>query len=307
MPLIEELPTTTTQRASHGWAYVPDTGFPIAAVQPSTRKRGAARDPTSSATATAKQQKAIQQRLNDLDKENYKDVQIPIPVRKDRDKGRKMTSNVRRILTYQRTFAHYLADVEGGAGAGGGGSTMAPPAAAGLQKGDGKRKASEVAAGTPRRASGQVQRRDSSAMPPPQTPDAVMKEESSRMDVDTPTPTPAPTSTPQSQTPGNPSDPPAAQPPSYDPALDKDPLLRTRDVPKKPSDRVMEALVAELPLSYNAARATVAHDTEVRPVRHFCAICGYWGKIKCRKCGERVCGLMDCWKGHESVCPAVGY
>ena len=76
MPLIEVLPSNAPSRAAQpGWAYVPDTG-PIAAIQPGQRKRG--RD-GNIINASAKQQKATEQRLKDLDKENYKDVPIPIP------------------------------------------------------------------------------------------------------------------------------------------------------------------------------------------------------------------------------------
>ena len=79
MPLIEELPTTTAARVSHGWAYVPDTGPAKAVIPPGSRKRGAARDGTASrADGSAKQAKIIQARLADLDKENYKDSTIPI-------------------------------------------------------------------------------------------------------------------------------------------------------------------------------------------------------------------------------------
>lgn len=86
MPLIEELPTTTTIRASHGWAYVPDTG-PTKAILPGNRKRGAARESaTNRGDGSAKQAKIVQARLADLEKENYKDTTIPIPTR-PKDKG----------------------------------------------------------------------------------------------------------------------------------------------------------------------------------------------------------------------------
>ena len=114
---MEVLPSNLPSRvAQPGWAYVPDTG-PIAAIQPGQRKRG--RDDNAFGGSSAKQLKAIEQRLKDLDKENYKDVPIPIP-KGDRDrKGRKMTSNVRRILGYSRNFGHYLADEEALIAAGG--------------------------------------------------------------------------------------------------------------------------------------------------------------------------------------------
>lgn len=74
---------------------------------------------------------------------------------------------------------------------------------------------------------------------------------------------------------------------------DDDPLLKTY-VPAVPSDAVMEALLSGPALSYNAARAA---SSVGKPQRHFCEICGYWGTIKCLKCGARVCGL-ECRNTH---------
>lgn len=76
---------------------------------------------------------------------------------------------------------------------------------------------------------------------------------------------------------------------------DSDPLLRSR-IPPVPSERIMQALVSEPPLPYNAARA--GPPITRKPPRFFCAICGYWGKIRCRGCHVRTCGL-DCYKVHE--------
>ena len=77
--------------------------------------------------------------------------------------------------------------------------------------------------------------------------------------------------------------------------LDDEPLLKSQ-VPSAPSDEVMEALLSGPPLSYNAARA--APPPLGKPQRHFCEICGYWGTIKCMKCGARVCGL-ECKGAHD--------
>ena len=82
-------------------------------------------------------------------------------------------------------------------------------------------------------------------------------------------------------------------PPMQPSALD--PLLRTY-TPSAPSEGVMDALLAGPPLSYNASRATL--PPTARPVRQFCEICGYWGSIKCMKCGARVCGL-ECKETHD--------
>ena len=77
--------------------------------------------------------------------------------------------------------------------------------------------------------------------------------------------------------------------------LDDEPLLKSQ-VPARPSEEVLEALLSGPPLSYNAARS--APPPSGRPQRHFCEICGYWGTIKCMKCGARVCGL-ECKGAHD--------
>lgn len=77
--------------------------------------------------------------------------------------------------------------------------------------------------------------------------------------------------------------------------LDDEPLLKSQ-VPSVPSVELMEALLSSPPLSYNAARA--APPPPGKPQRYFCEICGYWGTIKCIKCGARVCGL-ECKGAHD--------
>lgn len=77
--------------------------------------------------------------------------------------------------------------------------------------------------------------------------------------------------------------------------LDDEPLLKSQ-VPSAPSEEVMESLLSGPPLSYNAARA--APPPPGKPQRYFCEICGYWGTIKCMKCGARVCGL-ECKGAHD--------
>ncbi|WEW58020.1 hypothetical protein PRK78_003487 [Emydomyces testavorans] len=83
--------------------------------------------------------------------------------------------------------------------------------------------------------------------------------------------------------------------------FDNDPLLRSY-IPSAPSERVMQALLSEPPLSYNASRATFSANMNRKPPRQFCGICGYWGKLKCIKCQARVCGL-ECQRIHsETTC-----
>jgi zinc finger HIT domain-containing protein 1 len=84
--------------------------------------------------------------------------------------------------------------------------------------------------------------------------------------------------------------------------FDSNPLLRSY-IPSAPSERIMQALLSEPPLSYNASRAkppTVGASGKAPPPRQFCSICGYWGGIRCRKCHSRTCGL-DCFKVHEET------
>lgn len=341
MPLIEELPVASTIKASHGWAYVPDTG-PIAAQQPGTRdrKRAAAVSSKHAVSTTAKQQKAIQQRLDSLNKENYKDgVTVPIPARigaSARERaGRKMTANVRRILTYQRGFAHYLADEE--ANNPGGihyqipnvASAMGPPPApspAVFQDA----KAPKASTKESRRRSGARMRSTANDTSAPTTPTPPSQPrgrkrgrpasraksivEEAELPPDTRSATEEPvqvksedgdTAMPDADIVHIDSAPTQALPqPDYPPEWDHDPLLATTvdEVPRMPSDKVMQMLISEPPLTYNAARATPLDVDKQRPPRHFCGICGYWGKVRCKKCEEWTCGIMECWKGHEAVC-----
>lgn len=68
-------------------------------------------------------------------------------------------------------------------------------------------------------------------------------------------------------------------------------------LPLNPAE--LEALLAAPPLSY-AASHVAAPPAAGPPQRQFCDNCGYWGHIKCRKCGSRVCGL-ECKDAHEAT------
>lgn len=350
MPLIEELPVSQTIKASHGWAYVADTG-PIHAQQAGTRDRKRAAVPSSrtAATSTAKRDKAVQQRLDSLNKENYRDgVAVPIPTsNRERDRGRKLTSNVKRILGYQRNFAHYLADVEANypgeshyrvPNAPTAMGPPPPPPTPALAKGEsGHRKASTDAQASKK---GNAARRSTirdSGRPttPTDTPTRGTKrsrQASQSQPVSMADAEPSPASTPvkkEEQTegsegqdttmqdapshdaPGQPAGSPPGAPnefgnnPPYPPQWDADPLLASSasDVPPMPTDRIMQLLISEQPLTFTAARATPLPEEKQPPPRRFCGICGYWGKVKCKKCEEWTCGLMECWRSHEGTCP----
>lgn len=84
---------------------------------------------------------------------------------------------------------------------------------------------------------------------------------------------------------------------------DADPLLASRTQPF-PTDAELRALLTAAPLSYPDAGA--AADRRVGaggpyPERKFCVMCGYWGRVKCGKCGGRVCAL-DCLELHREDC-----
>ena len=82
---------------------------------------------------------------------------------------------------------------------------------------------------------------------------------------------------------------------------DDDPLLVSY-VPSFPSDEELRALMTAPPLNYFEARAQWREDEEGKyPIRVFCEVCGYWGRVKCMKCGLRVCAL-DCLETHREEC-----
>jgi len=82
---------------------------------------------------------------------------------------------------------------------------------------------------------------------------------------------------------------------------DADPLLVSR-VPPLPSDEELRRLLAGPPLSYLEARGAWAPADEGRyPPRRFCEVCGYWGRVRCTKCGTRVCAL-ECLETHRADC-----
>lgn len=91
-----------------------------------------------------------------------------------------------------------------------------------------------------------------------------------------------------------PSNPP---PPSH--AGDDNPLLAST-LPEPPTDAELRALLNHPPLTYLEARCT--YDEALGPPpRVFCEVCGYWGRVRCMKCGTRVCAL-DCLETHREEC-----
>lgn len=93
---------------------------------------------------------------------------------------------------------------------------------------------------------------------------------------------------------------PAPQPARTDPAACDDALLDvSAALPPALSPAVLEHLLSAAPLSYAASHVQPARAGGA-PARQFCDNCGYWGTVRCRKCGARVCGL-ECKDAHEAT------
>lgn len=313
MPLVEVLGTSRSH-ATPGWAYVPEAAVQKSSTTLTTSRKRGIREPGRSGTdLTSRQNHAIIRHLAELDRENHRDnVHIPVPVRKDaiqRDNGRgaraKTTSNVRRIMQSQKTFKNYLDDEEAALAHSTttGGAVAAPVVATGVSK------VARIAARrslTPAAAAASTAIQDALTERQKR---ALTRKTTSDTATDTPTATkkhkPEQKTTTTTTTTTNEDlqqgeamdldNPEPIQKGLLKTPHDNDHLLKSY-IPLPPSDRLMAALLAEPPLRYHAARA--APSATNKPARQFCTICGYWGKIKCKNCGVRTCGL-ECYKVHE--------
>ncbi|PYH46540.1 putative HIT finger domain protein [Aspergillus saccharolyticus JOP 1030-1] len=289
---VELLPGSTTH-ATPGWTYVPDRGFDPAkaAITPTIGRKRGIRDPGRT-DLSSRQTNAIVRHLAELDRENHRDVHIPVPVRQKepaapRGTRTKTTSNVRRILQSQKTFRNYLDDEEAALASASTNQTntttttttttanplnrIAKPASTAKQTGTttGPSSRASTAQPTPSAAPESTSPSAAAATTTPETGEAAaIAEEESK---------PNTTTLIRSE-------------------HDSNPLLRSY-LPTAPSERIMQALLAEPPLTYNASRAGPPLAPRRSP-RYFCCMCGYWGKIRCKNCHARTCGLT-CYKVHE--------
>ncbi|AEO66021.1 uncharacterized protein THITE_2113748 [Thermothielavioides terrestris NRRL 8126] len=339
---VIEIASTTT-KSTPGWAYVPDTAPALpAAVHSTSRKRAARNQPALTLSdLSAREETRIRKELEALDRDNPKDVNIPIPPRPGGGSRaqNKHTPNVRKILQSQKSFANHLDDYQAMLAL----AESNPAAAAALNAAQAKPSTPTTAvsksaspAPTPASAGGASKRSAAAAKraaakekqeqerkkaqhtpkpeteseklgstPPQQAPQRQQQEGDNDVEMSDATASTAqpPPTAPAAQIsyprvsailPAYAKPPPAAHP------GDADPLLVSR-VPAFPSDDELRALMTAPPLSYLEARGAWGEEERRYPVRVFCAVCGYWGRVKCMKCGTRVCAL-DCLEAHREEC-----
>lgn len=307
--VIEVAGARTT--SAPGWAYVPDTSLAgSAALQPAHRKR-ARNQPAglSLSDLSARQEAKIRKELEALDRDpsagaaSHRDGGVAVPSRSGAGGG-KHTPNVRKILTSQKTFANHLDDYlafaaasenNPAAAAAAASSTPVPtPPPGAASSSHGKRPAP-----APKKGGSS----SSSATPaPPEQQDA---EDVAMADADD---TAAAAAAATSSLPADITAPsallqPYTKPPPAAHPGDSDPLLASA-VPPVPADDELRALLAAPPLTYLEARARWPARDSGRgpyPARTFCEVCGYWGRVRCMKCGTRVCAL-DCLDVHREEC-----
>ncbi|ODH49740.1 hypothetical protein GX48_04118 [Paracoccidioides brasiliensis] len=294
---IEVLPTSSSH-ITPGWAYVPDTRY---GASTSTGRAAGGRTRAvrelggaGRADVSSRQNTATLRHLTELDRENHKDTHIPIPTKqkaataKDKPRG-KTTSNVRRILMSQKTFKNYLDDEE-----------------AALAQGHSQALAtitSSIAATSTTATPGRSALKSSKSSTPHTSSRPATPKKSTPATANQ---SPEPLNAASSQVSTSTSHQQQRKQQLIVSNYDNDPLLRSY-IPSAPSEKLMQQLLAEPPLSYNASRATHATTTlpgrtagPTKPPRHFCSICGYWGRVKCIKCRTRVCGL-ECYRIHEET------
>lgn len=360
--VIEVAGTRTTH--APGWAYVPDlasnhplsasgastpmmmaasgTGATGAAAPPRKRARNAGAGATLSfADLTARQEAKARRELEVLDRDNARDVVIPIPSKPSGASssssaaaaantpappkptrasmsaaaasasaaagggGGRYTPNVRRILQSQKTFANHLDDYLALGGPDGAAADAALSASVATGGSSRSAAAAATAAITRTRTGGTATPAQQQAQKKAATDaSAAKKQQGAEGDEDVEMTDAASAA----------ADPTAGDEPrstilrSYTgltpPALsgDEDPVLASR-VPPLPSDAELRALLAAPPLSYLEARAGAAASSAPSPypTRVFCEVCGYWGRVRCMKCGTRVCAL-ECLETHREEC-----
>lgn len=256
-----------------GWAYIPESTYidpSKAAINPSGAR--ARHKPAASTLSTAqgsselsaRQRNAIQRRIQELDRDAP--VREVVVASGGRGAGGGKTQGTRRILGSQKGWRNWLDDEEAMVAGGAGRGREEERRKSGLRGKDKARETSVSGSGT--------------ATPTKDGEGAAGAEMKGEGEGEDATMVDAPTAVDGKDD-------------------DDEPLLRVETLAPLEQSRI-EALLSQPPLSYNAARAAPP-DANAPPQRHFCEICGYWGRARCIKCGSRVCGL-DCKITHDVEC-----
>ncbi|KKA27183.1 hypothetical protein TD95_005161 [Thielaviopsis punctulata] len=281
---VVELASKRTTNAP-GWAYVPDLGpAPSAALSSGKggagRKRAARNIPGLSAhDQSARQDARVQKELQALDRDGNRDATIAVP-HTGKAAVAKHTPNVRRILQSQKTFANHLNDFEALLAQESASANTSSAAATGSSKRSKRAAAAAVPAASLRSTQ---PARETGHLGVPSDAGGARTVRSARS---------------------------AAH------VRDGDTLVRSW-MPAVPGGAELRRLLAAAPRNYMELRAAwpaaeeqEGEDAQRRggsatlarpPVRVFCEICGYWGKVRCTKCGVRVCAL-DCLNVHREEC-----
>ncbi|GJP96002.1 hypothetical protein AnigIFM63604_006964 [Aspergillus niger] len=313
---VELLPNSTTTHATPGWTYVPDRGFDPAkaAITPAIGRKRGIRDP-GRADISSRQNNAIVRHLAELDRENHRDVQISIPVKQKDASGRgtrgKVTSNVRRILQSQKTFRNYLDDEEAALAQQASTqqtqqtstSSSHRPSVNKITKpsSSSRRSSTPLTAPTPKpdtssRSNRSKQQHQPSTAPTSSRASTVTTPAETETEAQTPAPDKDQTQDKDAEKKDEAEEKEQQNPHELIKSeYDNDPLLKSY-IPSAPSERIMQALLSEPPLTYHASRA--GPPIARKSPRYFCCMCGYWGKIRCKNCHLRTCGL-GCYKVHE--------
>lgn len=312
---ITELPTTHIKQApGFAWVAVPTTGPGAAHDDPSknwgTANRKRARqiggvpaqlaDLAPGETVTAKQQEKIDRKLRELNSDAAwgRDLTVPSGGKKDGGgaggggggrAGR--TTGTKKILASGKTFAHYLDDEEAeiartgrrdiemeGVPVAAGAATTAPvqrattpPPARPIKMPRGKRKP-----GRPSAAARQQQQ-------------LLQEQESARQSG-----SPAPSAVSGARAASQPRDTEMTDADAGDELEGDD---ANPAPPPVPTSAEIAALLAATPLTYHQARSAPP-PANAPPARRFCEICGYWGRVRCMKCGVMTCSVA-CKDAHD--------
>ncbi|KAI7190728.1 hypothetical protein KC363_g4261 [Hortaea werneckii] len=267
-PHVEELPTTQSRQAP-GFAWVAvsgGNGDPSKDWGTTNRKRqrtSLGQTEQQKEALTAKFQREVERRINALNSDNSKDAKdVPIPKREGGGSGAAArsgkTTNTKKILASGKTFAHHLDDEE------------AEIARKGRRDGD-----TDVPASSTQRAS--------------KTPYARRKVRESSTHSESPAPKPQ-VNPPEAQAAVAASSRSEARNVSADEEL-------IDDTTGLSVEAELVALLNAPPLTYNEARSAPP-PVDAAPPRQFCETCGYWGRVRCMKCGSMVCSVA-CKDDHD--------